>query len=904
MKGRKLSGKFIKRALSVVICAGLLATIFGKSYVSEAIFDPDKAITYATFAAGHDVEDSLLFIGTYLVHKDALTDQIYEKAIESAAESGQEDIYYKSELSDGQWFETGDIDNGIRGISIEGRPESIETINPLYVTDYIGADGILRDPKSMLPKNPFDDPDPYDLSGLPELEPIRMQYTMSQSDTSITQEDFLEQKGSKESGNIRSDVYEYQLLSTFFSLNLRDAQTDKCDKQLADLNVAYIQLKNDGREEEAELVYGLMEKVDATRRALVMERLSELDENLLSTLYNLSSGNYYTSSGNFKDSSSEQNRSSQADYTIELEDSLKHNFSSTNSAIPFINDFFKRMGVTSNSSGWWTVLEDYEKEKRKENEENNKDNDDYVADLSPYEYPFKVNSALLEAIGTSMGNCGDSYTTHMSKALVDSNDILGHVIYEYSTQVIEQTSGGVVGGPIDLLKHATFIQEDEINDKEGELNYLLTTLLDMGSNKYESSATSGANTEYLSLVSEGARKSSLEDQKTDEEVDRSTLQFLIEAMRKRSAAADALEYVYQRITWTENLLNRIPSDDYKTYSTSSVQAHLVWLKEEAQKIIDSDASLKSKYSQLQEKKEELQKKRDQCLDNNDLAGAAAYDAKIAAVDQDLAREAANGKGGPNMADQLVDKALSSLADDANADLAGIAEALSELGEDEALDALKDKAEASGASADTLAGIDDAKNGDGSGNGVDSDALLDQLLGLFGKSLDEMDEDELAVACATCSRLSRMGIEPANSLVKMFANKMQETNNKFLYRQYAQDMSTEYIAMDALSKCTSFRYFYDDAKQTASMTKGATIYIFKRGSNQMYKQSTDNEPETMEQEIVYSGVVYIGENDANVYFKCIAEYCYGMDVSVCLTAPKQTKTDEFVKTLQEFFNENQ
>jgi hypothetical protein len=135
MKFSKLiSEKFIKRLLAMVLMAAVLAVVFGKSLPTRALFDPDKAITYQTFASRTTVEDSVLFIGTYIVHKDALTDDIYEKAKESAAQSAQENIYYKSELADGQWFEIGNIDNGIKGISTDGLPESIDTINPLYVT--------------------------------------------------------------------------------------------------------------------------------------------------------------------------------------------------------------------------------------------------------------------------------------------------------------------------------------------------------------------------------------------------------------------------------------------------------------------------------------------------------------------------------------------------------------------------------------------------------------------------------------------------------------------------------------------------------------------------------------------------------------------------------------------------
>lgn len=905
MKFPKLAyDKLIKRGIAIALCAATLAIVFGKGFQSRALFDESKAITYQTFSSRTTVEDSVLFIGTYIIHKDAMTDDLYEKAQDSASESGQSNIYYKSELSDGQWFLLDTIDNGVKGISTSGLPESIDTINPLYVTHYAGSDGILRDAMTMAGLNPFDIPDPYDLSNLPELEPIRIQYTMSESASSITQEDFLKNRNSEDSGNLRSDVYYYQLLSTFFSLNLQDEATNKCDQQLANLNQSYIALKDAGEDEEAEIIYDLMGRVDATRRMLIMERLSEMDDNILSKLNELSTGTYYTPYGNFKDSSEDNNSSSLPDYTVELEDSAKHDFSSSTTTNPFVLSFFERMGILSNSNGWWTVLEDYEKDKERRAEEANSENEDYVRDQADSEYPFKADEALIEAIGTAMSNCSDSYNTYRAKALVDSKDVLQHLIYSYSTEVIEQTTGTTVGGPIKFLKHVINIQKGNISDQEGELDFLLTTLIPMASNNYTTSSTATAGAAFQAATSEGAKKMALDDQRTDQEADRLMLQYLIEAMRLREAAETALEFVNERITITENLLTSIPDGDYRPYSTSSVQAHIVWLKEEAQKIIDSDESLRSKLAELLARKNALQDKRDACLDNNDLAGAKKYDALIAAVDQDIARESANGGGSSqdSLTDKLVDKALSKLADDANADLSGIADALAELGENDKLDALAEKAEASGAGADTLAGINDAKN-KGDGSGVDSDALLAQLEALFGKSLDDMDEDELAVAGATCSRLSRSGISPADSLTQIIVGKLVEKNNRFTYSQYTNNVAKEYISMETLSNCTDFRYFYDDSKAIATMTKGSIVYIFKRGSDEMYKQDTSSDGEPLTEKVAYQGVVFLDEDDTQNYFSCEAEYCNNTNYAICLTAPKQAAVKDYTERLEEFFKEN-
>nr|WP_297703865.1 hypothetical protein [uncultured Butyrivibrio sp.] len=907
----KLPANFIRKMTAITLVAAIIAIVLGGSIKSRALFDPDQAINYQLFASKVAVENSVLFIGTYIIHKDALTEDLYQKAVDSASESGQSNIYYKSELSDGQWFETGDIDNGVKGISIDGLPVSIDTINPLYVTYYVGKDGILKDAKTLAAINPFDIPDPYNLASLPELDPIRAQYTSSSSATSISQEDFLKNKNSADSGNLRSDVYTYQLISTFFSLNLRDDQTNQLDQQLNNLNNTYIALKGAGQDDEAKLVYDLMEKIDATRRAIVMEKLSELDENLLNALYELANGSLYTPYGSFKTSSSSNSN------VQTMMNSVDH--ISTTPISSLLNSWFGLLGVQTSSGGdWWGVLDSADTDRQKRAEEANQDNEDYVYDKTPQEHPFAADSALLESIGTAISNCGASYTKYMSKALVDSDDILGHYIYDYSTQVIAQSGSGSLGGPVTLLKHVTNIRDNQIVDKAGELELLRSSLLSAGSAKYTAAATAGTNSGYSSLSSEGAKKSSLENQKTDEEALRTTFQFLIESMRLRDKPANALEYVNERIKITNNLLNEIPSDEFKTYSTSSVQAHIVWLKEEAQKIIDSDKSLRSKLDELKAKKEELQKKRDQCLDNNDLAGAKAYDAKIAAIDKDIELEAkANGSGDgsgdgsgsgsgdgltsgeDSLADSLIDKALSKLADDENADLSGVAQALADIGAEDKLDALAKKAADSGASADTLAGIKDAQDSlKDKENAADANDLLAELENLFGKSLDEMDERELAVAGAVASKLSKGGIVPADELTNQISNKLMATNNRYYYRQFGSDKATEYIDMDTLSDVTPYRYFYDDSKAVATMTAGSKVYIFNRGSDEMHKQSMDSDPEDLLKQTQYQGNVYLSEDDADNYFKCIAEYLNKTEYSVCLTSTMQSQVDDYTKQLQE------
>ena len=916
----KLPNKFMFRIVATVIIVVLISAAFIKPIRITAVFDPDKAITYQNFAAKVNVENSVLFIGTYIIHKDVLTDELYEKAAASGSDSGQDKIYYRSELADGKWFETGNIVNGIRGISVEGTPESIDTINPLYVTYYAGSDGVLKDAKTMAAINPFDLPDPYDLSTLTELDPIKTQYTYSASANEVSQEDYLKNKNSRDNGTLRSDVYIYQMLSTFFSLDIRDAQTNKLDKQLQNLNSNYMALKSAGQEEEAKLVYDLMSKVDATRRAIVMEKLSELDENLLNALYEFCNGNQYTVSGNFKDTDSDDITASDNQNIRIMQDSVKHDFLAEEPMDNLYTTWLSYLKGDSQGNEWWKVLEEEESDDEDDDEEEeDSDEDEDEDDEEEKESPFNADQDLLNAIGTAMSNCSESYSKHLSKAIVDSDDLLEHVIYDYDMQVIESASASSLGGPITNLKHATNIRDNIISDKEGELELLENILLSEGTSRYTAKATAGVNPEYATFTSEGARKSNLEEQKTKEEEARSQFQYLIEAMRQRGEPPNVLQYVNERISATEELLEKIPDDEYRTYSSASVNAHIVWLKEEAQKIIDSDESLKSKLTGLQEKKEELQKKRDQCLDNNDLSGAKAYDAKIAAVDKDIADE---GGEVDSLAEELVDKAVGKLADDSNADLSGIAQTLANMGAEDALDALLEKAEESGASDESLASIQDAKDdlskqsdsgdqgqdsdsgaGGGSGNGnKDASGLLADLESLFGKRLDDMDDRELAIAGATMSRLSKNGITQADQLVTVITNKLVSKSNKYIYIQYKQNKSIEYVSLTTIADISGYRYFYDDSKMIATMTSGMNVYIFTRGSDKVQIPDTENEPKLIGTKAVFQNYVYISEDDSNDLFTCQAEYINKTDYAVCLTGTMQNTVAEYVKALEELFKQ--
>ncbi|MCR4657919.1 MAG: hypothetical protein K5770_17100 [Lachnospiraceae bacterium] len=718
-----------------------------------AVFSEKSAMKYKEYASTHEIEDSMLFIGTYLIHISAVTDELYSQAEQSGSDSNQTSIYYKSELANGAWF---DITNagGLTDIMDSGIAVSDDEIGELYVQYYVDSSGTMTDVMSGEAVNPFDVPDPYNLKNLPELESLWVQYAGSTDVDEISIEDYLKSKNSENTGNTRADVYTYQLLTTFFSLDLSDDETDKYDADLERLFACYQSLKSSGQSEEADIVYSLMSKVDQSRRAIVMQKLAVDQVNVLGVLRDLTGGAYYTTFGDFKDSSSDDESEApdstdgyeveeqDPDYIIELKDAVSHEFTNSSKSGSYVFS-----SKNSDEGEWWEPLQDtYDKfEGKAEEAEKDEDKNDPTPRPS-----FSADSTLTDAIMDGSQSCQTSHSNYLAGALSDNDSILGHAEYEYSKQVIEEADASGAGGPIIYLRDLNNIKQNTIKHSDSEKNLLDTMLLGLAEDKYQEELGKGAGAEYTAALSSGAGASSadnaLDTQMAQLESRRSELEFFIDAYKQRETAPKALTYVQGAISWTEGLYGSVKGDAFSSRANGSIDSHLKWLKDMSGQIKDSDDSLKTKLDELNDKKEELQRKRDAALDDNDLAGAKDYDAQIAAVDQDIAEEEAKTgeKSGDALADSILSDALADLANDPQADISGALSALAGMGAVDALSKIKDRAQDAGASEAMLNNIDDSLkdgvNTMASGDGSTSDSVGASAVNALNSIKDQAESD--------------------------------------------------------------------------------------------------------------------------------------------------------------------
>ena len=243
-------------------------------------------------------------------------------------------------------------------------------------------------------------------------------------------------------------------------------------------------------------------------------------------------------------------------------------------------------------------------------------------------------------------------------------------------------------------------------------------LLPKADTAYQSQIQAGASTRYTSQLKKGVSKAAgeqiLKEQKSEADNARTQLQSFIQAKTDRMDKSDAISWIYERIRWADDLYDGIKADDFSWRARESVDAHIEWLRQLAQEIVNGDESLQSLLDKLMAERDELLRKKQEALDNNDMAGAKKYDAmiesKTEAIDQEKQRLADTLNSGDSSASDKaqagndlesagsLEGAINKLKNDASAALAGgdmsaaqdKLNALGEMGAFSALNDLKNK----------------------------------------------------------------------------------------------------------------------------------------------------------------------------------------------------------------------
>lgn len=269
---RKKKKKKSMAYMGISIAAFLMLLGIG-IYAVAAPNDETSLTPASVHIKSGDIENATLAIGSHLIYIGAMTDEIYQIAYDSASTFSQSNLYYKSELGGGSWYEISSA-TSVADISSEGTPVADSVIEALSFTYHTKADGITYDLLTGQPVNIFDINDPYDLRSMEELRPLATQYQLLAGSSS-------------ESENLQLLIQEFfneDLKTNRISeeLVVSDETAIQWDNQLNAVNAYYQSVSaslNEG--DEREMLNTIMSKLDAERRVYLYTKVYSLLENLV-----------------------------------------------------------------------------------------------------------------------------------------------------------------------------------------------------------------------------------------------------------------------------------------------------------------------------------------------------------------------------------------------------------------------------------------------------------------------------------------------------------------------------------------------------------------------------------------------------------------------------------------------
>ncbi len=908
-----------------IIGTCVLIWLSSQQNVFAKVFDESQAVRYQEYTASHTIEDATLYIGTYLIYVQALTDELYEKALESASDSNQMNVYYKSELASGTWIDITDA-SGLMELSGQGTVVEETELAELWVTCHTGSDGITRDVRDGHTINIFSEPSPYDLYNLKELEPLKIQYS---------------NVFSADSAGV--DRYYFKKLRDFFSLDMRNEITEACDVQLLGLQGCYENLRAAKKEELAEIVSKLMSRVDARRRAEIFYRLSEMDGNELSILQDICAGSQFYSDGEESEESEEGEEGEEGEEEEEEKEVDDYDG----------KQFVENAGVIDAVGvALQNCQESYITYSGNMLEEGSTvlKNAEYKKSMAIVEMASGGYSNAMEELLWDLKHLYDLQEDIVANADAELRLLNEELISEADVKYTQKlTEGATTAVSVSEAVREQVLEEQKAETEAArlELQYLLKA------KTKRQSASDGAAFSYQRITY------------ADE---------LYRQVPSDDFQGKATESIDAHILWLKELARQIEEDGGEVSSKMQQleQRKTKLLAEQTEALDNNDLSTVKKYAAMIEsvdKEIEAAQK--------ELAAVLSSSTSSAADRARAANLAGNASVLSNIS-QTKDAALLEIAEgntDNKDSIANKIDALSALGAESAIQEIKEKLEASGngqqelvkkaeeaieaskesslhglyggtqerteessgeilkdkpESTETENGLDEAndetKDNTGTmleeGQDIESEAdrsesssdgtelkmdnpiiaslteeeLLDYIEIASEHIFDDLDNAQKAAAIAALYRIGQFGNQTAEAMAKNLLNEGVRAQNPWLYPKLKKE-ATEYLPLRLIADSTGYRYIFSDSKTEVTLSKKLEVYHFT-----IYQEEVslkDGETETLVAAVkVQDEEAYLSSADAMQYFTCEAEYIENTQYGICLSPKVKEQMEAILKTVLE------
>lgn len=908
-----------------IIGTCVLIWLSSQQNVFAKVFDESQAVRYQEYTASHTIEDATLYIGTYLIYVQALTDELYEKALESASDSNQMNVYYKSELASGTWIDITDA-SGLMELSGQGTVVEETELAELWVTCHTGSDGITRDVRDGHTINIFSEPSPYDLYNLKELEPLKIQYS---------------NVFSADSAGV--DRYYFKKLRDFFSLDMSNEITEACDVQLLGLQGCYENLRAAKKEELAEIVSKLMSRVDARRRAEIFYRLSEMDGNELSILQDICAGSQFYSDGEESEESEEGEEGEEGEEEEEEKEVDDYDG----------KQFVENAGVIDAVGvALQNCQESYITYSGNMLEEGSTvlKNAEYKKSMAIVEMASGGYSNAMEELLWDLKHLYDLQEDIVANADAELRLLNEELISEADVKYTQKlTEGATTAVSVSEAVREQVLEEQKAETEAArlELQYLLKA------KTKRQSASDGAAFSYQRITY------------ADE---------LYRQVPSDDFQGKATESIDAHILWLKELARQIEEDGGEVSSKMQQleQRKTKLLAEQTEALDNNDLSTVKKYAAMIEsvdKEIEAAQK--------ELAAVLSSSTSSAADRARAANLAGNASVLSNIS-QTKDAALLEIAEgntDNKDSIANKIDALSALGAESAIQEIKEKLEASGngqqelvkkaeeaieaskesslhglyggtqerteessgeilkdkpESTETENGLDEAndetKDNTGTmleeGQDIESEAdrsesssdgtelkmdnpiiaslteeeLLDYIEIASEHIFDDLDNAQKAAAIAALYRIGQFGNQTAEAMAKNLLNEGVRAQNPWLYPKLKKE-ATEYLPLRLIADSTGYRYIFSDSKTEVTLSKKLEVYHFT-----IYQEEVslkDGETETLAAAVkVQDEEAYLSSADAMQYFTCEAEYIENTQYGICLSPKVKEQMEAILKTVLE------
>ena len=838
------------------IFAGLLAVLLGVMGWLEysridayAVLDESTAVRYSVFSSRNTVENGTLFIGTYLIHMSAMTDELYEKAQKSAEDSGQYNVYYKSELANGDWFDISSAE-GLADITEAAEPVEAAELADLWVTFYAGADGIVRSATNSAAVCIFDQPSPYDLYRLSELEALRNQY-----DNTYT---------SETEGVSR---YFHDQLWYFFGLNLRNAVTDECDRQINLLQGVYNSLQQQEKSEQAEILYALMGKIDAKRRAEVFYQLMEAEDSRLNQLQSILGGSAYN-----KDNYNGEQFVASADLSDAVGTAMESCESSyiTHSGNQIAND-----GTVLGEAEYTLSMSILQKAES--------GNANLETELQKLKNLYSIKDSLIKDKDAELSLLERELIPEAEKRLQKA--FSSGAGQEYKAAVAQGKSKAACEKLLTLQK----TEQDKISN---EYQFLIKAKTErMGSQ---------AAADYLfdKIEEAGNYYNNIKDDAYAQNAQAGVDACLLELQQLAQSVIDGDSSMRSTLSGLES-----DKEDIQTLRDAALDQNDLALAKKYDAMLDAiDVEIAAEEKRL----------------SDQLANGSAVERAKAMTQLGEKTQAANIAKIQNNAKKKL----------AEGDMSGIAEAVDALAALGAEDALKDLAsglgtdatdavrnalnsalkqvqESGSGSAGDGSGTGSGSTGDGSGSGNGNAAAGfgltgDELLALLESALEnafaDMDDADQAAALGALSLFGAEGSPEAAALAQTLTAGCMKNGNKSLFVTYSGSGAEKYISAQTIGRVTDYRYIYSASRRDAVLSSRGRTYRYSVGSSEV--RLTDGTIEQMSSETVLQGnVAYIPETAGSKYFGCTVIYIEGTNYAVCVTEDMDATVQQLLEDLE-------